>query len=178
LATAQLGQASAQLQTTAAASNRVFELLESDELSSQNHITKTLTNIKGDIEFKHVKFGYSPNKIIIKDFSIKVKAGQKVAIVGPTGAGKTTMVNLLMKFYDINDGQILIDGVPISELTRENIHEIFGMVLQDTWLFKGTVKENLRFNKLDITDEQIIEACKACGIDHLIRTLPKGYDTV
>ncbi len=175
---AQLGQAGAQLQTTAAASSRVFELLEADELTDESAITNQLANVKGNIEFKHVKFGYTPNKIIIKDFSVKVKAGQKVAIVGPTGAGKTTLVNLIMKFYDINDGDILIDDVSIKDLTRENIHQIFSMVLQDTWLFQGTVKENLRFNKTDVTDEQIIEACKASGVDHLIKTLPKGYDTV
>lgn len=174
----QLGQASAQLQTTAAASYRVFDLLENEELSDESHITKELKKVKGDVEFKHVKFGYSPNKIIIKDFSAKIKAGQKVAIVGPTGAGKTTLVNLLMKFYDILDGDILIDGVSIKELKRENVHDLFGMVLQDTWLFQGTVKENLRFSKEDITDEQIIKACKICGVDHFIRTLPDGYDTV
>ncbi len=173
----QLGQASAQLQTTAAASGRVFDLLENEELSDETHLSKKVEQVKGNIEFKHVKFGYNPHKIIIKDFSVNVKAGQKVAIVGPTGAGKTTLVNLVMKFYDILDGDIIIDGVSIKEMKREDVHDLFGMVLQDTWLFQGTVKENLRFNR-DVSDEEIYKACKVCGVDHFIKTLPEGYDTV
>ena len=177
---AQMAQGVTNLQSATAASERVFEFLEQPELKDESKLTKRLYNseIKGNVEFRHVKFGYNPEKIIIKDFSAKIKAGQKVAIVGPTGAGKTTLVNLLMKFYDVTDGDILIDGVSIKELTRENVHDIFGMVLQDTWLFQGTIKENIRYSKLDVTDEQIINACKECGIDHFVKTLPNGYDTV
>ena len=177
---AQMAQGVTNLQSATAASERVFEFLEQPELKDESKLTKRLYNseIKGNVEFRHVKFGYNPDKIIIKDFSAKIKAGQKVAIVGPTGAGKTTLVNLLMKFYDVTDGDILIDGVSIKELTRENVHDIFGMVLQDTWLFQGTIKENIRYSKLDVTDEQIINACKECGIDHFVKTLPNGYDTV
>lgn len=175
---AQLAQAFNNLQSTAAASERVFEFLDEKELENEKNKTATLENIKGNVEFKHIKFGYSPEKTIIHDFSARVKAGQKVAIVGPTGAGKTTLVNLLMRFYEVDDGKILIDGVPTSSLTRENIHDLFSMVLQDTWLFEGTVKENIIYSKEGVTDEQVVEACKACGIDHFIRSLPHGYDSI
>ncbi len=175
---AQLAQGATSLQSTAAASERVFNLLEQEELTDETMLTKSLTDIKGNVEFKHVQFGYNKDRIIIKDFSTTVKSGQKVAIVGPTGAGKTTLVNLLMKFYDLNGGDILIDGISIHELTRANVHDIFGMVLQDTWLFEGSIKENIRYNRTDITDEQIEDACKKCGIDHFIHTLPEGYDTI
>lgn len=177
---AQIAQAMSALQSTAAASERVFEFLEEEEMENQEKLTKHLTvsKVKGEIEFKHVKFGYDKSRTIIKDFSVKVKPGQKVAIVGPTGAGKTTMVNLLMKFYEINDGDILIDGVSTKELTRENIHQLFCMVLQDTWLFEGTIGENIKFNKENISEEDIWEACKTVGIDHFIKTLPDGLNFV
>ena len=174
----QLAQGVTNLQSTAAASERVFDFLEVEELSNEYNLNKKVKNIKGNVEFKHVHFGYNQDKIIINDFSAKIKSGEKVAIVGPTGAGKTTLVNLLMKFYDINSGDILIDGVSIKEMKREDVHDLFGMVLQDTWLFNGTIKENIRYNKQDVTDEQIVEACKVAGIDHFIRTLPNGYDTI
>lgn len=174
----QLAQSLTNLQSTAAASERVFEFLNQPELENESHISTELKNIKGEVEFRQVKFGYSKNKLVIKDFSALIKPGQKVAIVGPTGAGKTTLVNLLMKFYNVTDGDILIDGISIKNLTRANVHDIFGMVLQDTWLFQGSVKENIRYNKTGITDEQIVEACKVCGIHHFIKTLPNGYDTI
>ena len=156
----------------------MFEFLNEPELSDESQKTRRLTSVKGEVEFDHVKFGYDPERIIIHDFSAKVKPGQKIAIVGPTGAGKTTMVNLLMRFYELNGGQILIDGVPTSELTRENVHELFCMVLQDTWLFEGTIRENIAYAKKGVTDGQLDRACRAAGLDHFIRTLPKGYDTV
>lgn len=174
----QMAQAATQLQSTAAASKRVFEFLEEAELEDESHKTAVLTDVKGDVEFKHVKFGYNEDKIIIKDFSVHAAAGQKVAIVGPTGAGKSTMVNLLMRFYEVNSGEIKIDGVPTHTLTRENVHDLFCMVLQDTWLFEGTIKENIIYNKQGVTDEEVIAACQAVGIDHFIQTLPLGYDTV
>ena len=175
----QIAQSMTLLQSTAAASERVFEFLDEKEMTSENKLTKKLnkSNVKGNIEFKNVKFGYNEDKTIIKDFSVKVKAGQKIAIVGPTGAGKTTMVNLLMKFYEINDGDILIDGVSIKELTRENIHDLFVMVLQDTWLFDGTIRDNLKFNKKNVSDDEIFNACKVVGVDHFIKTLPGGLDS-
>lgn len=174
----QIAQAMTSLQSTAAASERVFEFLDEKEMTDESNLNKNLdkNTVKGEIEFKHVKFGYDDTRTIIKDFSVKVKKGEKIAIVGPTGAGKTTMVNLLMKFYEINSGDILIDGVSTKELTRENIHDLFVMVLQDTWVFDGTIRDNLKFNKEDVTDEEIKEACKTVGIDHFIKTLPGGLD--
>lgn len=174
----QIAQGATSLQSTAAAAERVFEFLDEEEMTTETKLKKKLDTkkVSGNIEFKHVKFGYDTDKMIIKDFSAKVKKGQKIAIVGPTGAGKTTMVNLLMKFYEVNDGDILIDGVSIHDLTRENIHELFCMVLQDTWLFDGTVKENIIFNKQNVSDDDIEKACKTVGIDHFIKTLPNGID--
>lgn len=174
----QIAQSLTSLQSASAASNRVFAFLESEELSDESEKTLKLQNVKGDVEFDHVVFGYNPEKIIIKDFSAQIKAGQKVAIVGPTGAGKTTLVNLLMRFYEVNSGDIRIDGVSTKDIKREEVHSLFGMVLQDTWLFQGTIKENLRYNNPDVTDEEIVENCKKVGIDHFIQTLSDGYDTV
>ena len=176
----QMAQALTSLQSVAASSERVFEFLDEKEMSTQENISKHLdkSKVKGNIEFKNVKFGYDENRTIIKDFSAKVKAGQKIAIVGPTGAGKTTMVNLLMKFYEINSGNIYIDDVSIKDLTRENVHDLFVMVLQDTWLFEGTVKENIRFNKGHVSDEEVWDALRVVGVDHFVKTLPKSIDTV
>ena len=176
----QIAQAMTSMQSTAAASERVFGLLEEVEMDSENDITKKLDKhkVKGNIEFKNVKFGYDKDKIIINDFTAKVKAGEKIAIVGPTGAGKTTMVNLLMKFYDINDGDILIDGTSIKELKRDNIHSLFTMVLQDTWLFNGTVKENIIYNQKNVSNKKVEDVCKVVGVDHFIKTLPNGYDSI
>ncbi len=176
----QIAQAATNMQSAAAASKRVFDFLGETEVSDESHKTRYLDpkTIKGDVEFEHVKFGYDPDKVIIHDFSMKAHAGQKIAIVGPTGAGKTTLVNLLMRFYELNEGRIIIDGVPIDELTRENVHDLFCMVLQDTWIFEGTIKENIIYSKENVSDEEVINACKAVGLDHFIRTLPKGYDTV
>ena len=176
----QIAQAMTSLQTTAAASERIFGLLEDEEMSSEDNITKKLdkNKVKGNIEFKNVKFGYDDDKVIINDFTANVKAGQKVAIVGPTGAGKTTMVNLLMKFYDINEGDILIDGTSIRDIKRSNVHDLFTMVLQDTWLFNGTVKENIIYNQKHVSDKKVEEVCKIVGVDHFIKTLPDGYDSV
>ena len=176
----QIAQAMTSLQTTAAASERIFGLLEDEEMSSEDNITKKLdkNKVKGNIEFKNVKFGYDDDKVVINDFTAKVKAGEKVAIVGPTGAGKTTMVNLLMKFYDINDGDILIDGTSIRDIKRSNVHDLFTMVLQDTWLFNGTVKENIIYNQKHVSDKKVEEVCEIVGVDHFIKTLPYGYDSV
>ena len=173
-----IAQAMSGLQSTAAAAERVFEFLDEKELSDESNFNEYLHRhkVKGEIEFKNVKFGYNEDHIIIKDFSASVKPGQKIAIVGPTGAGKTTMVNLLMKFYDIKDGDILIDGISIKNLTRENIHRLFIMVLQDTWLFNGTIKENIRFNQENISDKEIWDVCKTVGVDHFIKTLPGGLE--
>ena len=174
----QLAQSMQSLQRTAAASERVFEFFDEEELTDESQKLKKLESINGDVEFKNVHFGYENDKIIIDDFSAKIKAGQKIAIVGPTGAGKTTMVNLLMRFYEIDSGEICIDDIPTNQVVRENVHEQFCMVLQDTWLFEGTIKENIIYSKQGITDDEVIVACKAVGLHHFIRTLPKGYDTV
>lgn len=178
---AQIAQAMTSLQSTAAASERVFEFVDEEEMDNQTSITRVLdkTKVKGNIEFKNVTFTYDGNdNPTINNFNATAKQSQKIAIVGPTGAGKTTMVNLLMKFYEITKGDILIDGVPIKELSRENIHDLFTMVLQDTWLFNGTVKENIIYNRENISDDRIKEVCKVVGLDHFIKTLPNGYESV
>ena len=166
------------LQSMVAAAERVFEFLEEPEevITTKGNIdTSTL---KGNVEFKHVKFGYNPDKTIIKDFSAKVKEGQKIAIVGPTGAGKTTMVKLLMRFYDVTDGEILVDGHNIKDFDRGKLRKMFGMVLQDTWLFGGTVKDNIKYSKEDATDDEVIQAAKAAHVHHYIKTLPNGYNSM
>ena len=173
----QIAQAFTQMQSATAAMSRVFEFLEEDEMEDESDKERQLSDVNGEVTFDNVFFGYSKDKTIIHDFSAVAKPGQKVAIVGPTGAGKTTIVNLLMKFYEIDKGQITIDGVDTRLMTREEVHEQFSMVLQDTWLFEGTIKENLIYNQENITDEQVIAAAKAVGVHHFIMTLPKGYDT-
>jgi ATP-binding cassette subfamily B protein len=172
-----IAQAATQLQSAAAASERVFSFLKEEELERESN-KKEIKNAKGIIEFNNVRFGYNKDKIIIKDFSAIAKPGKKIAIVGPTGAGKTTMVNLLMRFYEIDKGTIKIDGTNIKEVNRENVHDLFCMVLQDTWVFEGTIKENIIFNKKGITDKQVENACKVVGLDHFIKSLPDGYNTV
>ncbi len=176
----QIAQSMTNMQTASASADRVFDFLNAEEMSNEENKTKVLDTINGAVEFKNVHFSYpdNPDKIIINNFSATVKPGQKVAIVGPTGAGKTTMVNLLMRFFEINSGSISIDGVPISELKRENIHDLFSMVLQDTWLFEGTVRENLVYNMSGIDDEALERVCRACGIYRFIHSLPNGFDTV
>ena len=177
----QIAQAMTSLQSTAAASERIFEFLDEKEMADESNIKSTLDKekVKGNIEFKNVEFKYDGNdKPTIKNFSAKAKAGEKVAIVGPTGAGKTTMVNLLMKFYDINNGEILIDGVCTKDLTRSNIHDLFTMVLQDTWVFNGSIKDNIIYNTSDVSMEMVENVCKTVGLDHFIKTLPNGYDTI
>lgn len=177
----QIAQAMTSLQSTAAASERVFEFLDEEEMADESNIKTTLDKekVKGNIEFKNVEFKYDGNdKPTIKNFSAKAKAGEKVAIVGPTGAGKTTMVNLLMKFYDINKGEILIDGVSTKDLTRSNIHDLFTMVLQDTWVFNGSIKDNIIYNTSDVSMEMVESVCKTVGLDHFIKTLPDGYNTI
>lgn len=174
----QLAMAATNLQSTAAASERVFEFLAQTEMEDESDKKVRLADAKGDVEFRNVRFGYNPDKIIIQNFSAKAKAGQKIAIVGPTGAGKTTMVNLLMRFYDVQGGEIWIDETPIQSLPRENVRSLFCMVLQDTWLFEGTIKENIVYAKQGVTDEEVIAACKAVGLHHFIKTLPQGYDTM
>lgn len=177
----QIAQAMTSIQSTAAASERIFEFLDEKEMADESNIKTTLDKekVKGNIEFKNVEFKYDGNdKPTIKNFSAKAKAGEKVAIVGPTGAGKTTMVNLLMKFYDINNGEILIDGVCTKDLTRSNIHDLFTMVLQDTWVFNGSIKDNIIYNTSDVSMEMVESVCKTVGLDHFIKTLPNGYDTI
>lgn len=172
-----IAQSLTMTQTALAASERVFEFLNEKEMDVEVE-TKTIDAIKGDITFEHVRFGYDENKEIIHDFNATIHAGQKVAIVGPTGAGKTTLVNLLMRFYELNSGSIKIDGIPTTSLTRHQVHELFGMVLQDTWLFQGTIRENLKYGNPDASDEAMIEAAKAANIHHFIKSLPYGYDMV
>lgn len=176
----QIAQGMTNMQTVSASAHRIFDFLEIEELSDEGEKNAALSEIRGEVSFEHVRFSYpdNPAKIIIKDFSAHILPGEKVAIVGPTGAGKTTMVNLLMRFFEINSGSIKIDGVPISDLHRENIHELFGMVLQDTWLFEGTVRENLVFNMEGISDDMLEKVCRACGLEKFIHSLPCGFDTV
>ena len=176
----QMAQGLTNMQTASASAHRIFDFLEAEEMPDESGKTKQLTEVKGSVTFDHVRFSYpdNPDRIIISDFSAQVKPGQKVAIVGPTGAGKTTMVNLLMRFFDTDSGKITIDGIPISVLRRENVHSLFGMVLQDTWLFEGTVRENLVYNMEGITDERLNTVLAACGLDRFVRSLPDGLDTV
>ncbi|MCD8094873.1 MAG: ABC transporter ATP-binding protein/permease, partial [Ruminococcus sp.] len=174
----QIAQSFQMLQSAAAGGERVFEFLEAEEMEDESNKTASLDKAKGYVEFEHIKFGYTPERIIIHDFTAQAKPGQKIAIVGPTGAGKTTMVNLLMRFYEVQNGAIKIDGIPTKDLTRENVHSQFCMVLQDTWLFEGTVRENLVYCCENVPDEKIVQACKAVGLDHFIHTLSDGYDTV
>ncbi|MCK9322565.1 MAG: ABC transporter ATP-binding protein/permease [Candidatus Methanomethylophilaceae archaeon] len=174
----QIAQAVTGMQSVAAATERVFEFLEEPELNDESEKKTVLKNVKGDVEFREIHFGYSPDKEVIHGFSANIKAGQKIAIVGPTGAGKTTLVNLLMRFYEVNSGDILIDGVSTKELTRENVHDLFCMVLQDTWIFDGTIRDNIIYCKEGITEEQVEAVAKSVGIHHFIMTLPDGYDTV
>ena len=175
---AQLAQAATSLQSTAAAAERVFTFLEEPELEDETVKKAVLPEVKGAVTFEHVAFGYTDGKLVIKDFSTEVKPGQKVAIVGPTGAGKTTLVNLLMRFYEVNSGDIRIDGVSIKDMTREQVHALFCMVLQDTWLFEGTIQDNIVYAKQGVTDEQVVAAAKAVGIHRTIKALPEGYNTV
>jgi ATP-binding cassette, subfamily B, multidrug efflux pump len=175
----QLAQAATSLQFTAAASERVFGFLDEEEMPDESHKTTHLSSARGEVEFHNVSFGYEDSdETVIHNFSAKANSGQKIAIVGPTGAGKTTIVNLLMRFHEIKDGEILIDGVPISKLTRENVHDLFCMVLQNTWLFEGTIRENIVYCKEDVNDAEVVRVCKSVGIHHFIKTLPHGYDTI
>lgn len=176
----QIAQGMTNMQTASASAQRIFDFIESEELSDESDKSSEVPEVKGNVSFENVRFSYpdTPDKVIIKNFSAEVKAGQKVAIVGPTGAGKTTMVNLLMRFFEINSGSISIDGTPISQLSRETVHNMFSMVLQDTWLFEGTVRENLVYNMEGISDESLERVCKACGLDKFVHTLPEGFDTV
>ena len=166
------------LQSTAAASERVFGFLLEPDMEGEEGKKEHVENIKGNVSFKNVKFGYNPDKIIIKNFSADVKSGEKIAVVGPTGAGKTTLINLLMKFYELNEGQIIIDGTPISEIKRSGVHKLFCMVLQDTWIFEGSIKDNIKYAKTEATDEEVKKAAKAVGLHHYVKTLPEGYDTI
>jgi ATP-binding cassette subfamily B protein len=163
------------LQSTVAAAERVFEFLESEEEAADTAAPIRLDRVRGEVEFRNVVFGYEPGKPVIKGFSARIEPGQKVAIVGPTGAGKTTMVKLLMRFYDVEEGAILIDGYNIRQFSRAGLRQLFGMVLQDTWLFNGTIMENIRYGRPDASDEEVIAAAKAAHVDHFIRTLPEGY---
>lgn len=174
----QIAQVSNQLQATAAAAERVFEFLAEEEEDQFVENPVKLDGLEGRVEFDHVHFGYNPDKIIVNDFSAKVKPGQKVAIVGPTGAGKTTMIKLLMRFYDVNEGAILVDGHNVKDFNRSELREMFGMVLQDTWLFNGSIKDNIRYGKLDATEEEVIAAAKAAHVHHFVQTLPDGYNMV
>lgn len=176
----QIAQGMTNMQTASASAHRIFDFLESEELEDEGAKTARLSKVQGQVSFEHVRFSYpdTPDKVIIKDFSAEIQPGQKVAIVGPTGAGKTTMVNLLMRFFEVNSGEIQIDGVPIAQLSRENVHDLFSMVLQDTWLFEGTVRENLVYNMEGITDEQLEKVCRACGLDKFVHSLSDGFDTV
>lgn len=176
----QIAQGMTNMQTASASAQRIFDFIESEELPDESDKSSEMPEVKGNVSFENVRFSYpdTPDKVIIKSFSAEVKAGQKVAIVGPTGAGKTTMVNLLMRFFEINSGSISIDGTPISQLSRETVHNMFSMVLQDTWLFEGTVRENLVYNMEGISDESLERVCKACGLDKFVHTLPEGFDTV
>ena len=174
----QIAQISSMLQAMVAAAERVFEFLEEQEEVNTAKGDMDTTKLEGNVEFNHVKFGYNPDKIIIKDFCAKVKEGQKIAIVGPTGAGKTTIVKLLMRFYDVTDGEILVDGHNIKDFERGKLRQMFGMVLQDTWLFGGTVKDNIKYSKEDATDDEVIEAAKAAHVHHYIKTLPNGYNSL
>ena len=174
----QFAQAGTSLQSTAAASERVFGFLSEPEMESEEGKKEHIENIKGNVSFKNVKFGYNPDKIIIKNFSADVNSGEKIAVVGPTGAGKTTLINLLMKFYELNEGQIIIDGTPISEIKRAGVHELFCMVLQDTWIFEGSIKDNIKYAKTEATEEEVKKAAKAVGLHHYVKTLPEGYDTI
>lgn len=175
-----IAQGMTQMQTAAAAGDHIFDFLHEEELPSESGKRKAPANVRGEVEFEHVRFSYpsNPEKVIIKDFSAHIQPGQKVAIVGPTGAGKTTLVNLLMRFFEINHGSIRIDGISTADMTRESVHNLFSMVLQDTWLFEGTVRENLIYNKSGVSDQQLEAACRACGIYHFVETLPSGFDTV
>lgn len=174
----QMAQAATNLQSAAAASERVFLFFKEKEMSDESNKNECIQKVKGNVSFKNIRFGYERDKVIIHDFSVEAKAGQKIAIVGPTGAGKTTIVNLLMRFYETNQGKIEIDGIPIDKLTREQVHDMFCMVLQDTWLFDGTIKENIIYSKEGVSDEDVVLACKAVGLDHFIKALPNGYNTV
>ena len=173
---AQVAQVANMLQSTAAAAERVFEFLDEEEEDQTVEHPVSIDGLKGAVEFQHVRFGYNADRIIIHDFNAEVMAGQKVAIVGPTGAGKTTMVKLLMRFYDVNEGRILVDGHDIRDFNRSELRQMFGMVLQDTWLFSGSIRDNIRYGRLDATDEEVIAAARAAHVHHFIETLPGGYD--
>lgn len=174
----QIAQAANSLQQTGAAAERVFHFFDEEELPDESKSLKLPKNIKGDVEFRHVRFGYDKENPVIKDFNAEVRGGQKIAIVGPTGAGKTTLVNLLMRFYELDGGEIFIDEIPISSVSRKNLHEQFCMVLQDTWIFEGTVNENIAYSGIEVRQEEVIKACRSVGLDSFIRTLPNGYETV